>query len=85
MAITLREGLNELSVNLTPVYVPPPVAELTGMVTDAETGNPIQGVKVTLDGMVQYTNAQGIYSFVDLTPGSYGIKFEKDGYETLVM
>lgn len=85
MAITLREGLNELNVGLTPVYVPPPVAQLTGVVTDSKTAYPIQGVKVTLDGLVQYTNAQGVYYFDGLEPSSYSIKFEKDGYKTLIM
>ena len=78
--ITLYEGSNELNVGLTPI--PPPVANLYGVVTDADTGSPIQGVKVTINGLVTYTNASGAYGFEGLTPGSYTITFEKDGYET---
>ncbi|GAI93427.1 unnamed protein product [marine sediment metagenome] len=79
--ITLYEGSNELNVGLTPI--PPPVADLYGTVADAETGYPIEGVKVTIDGVVTYTNASGAYAFGGLAPGSYTITFEKEGYETV--
>lgn len=80
--ITLVEGDNVLNVPLTPI--PPPVANLYGVVTDAQTGYPISGVKVTIDGLTTYTDASGNYGFTGLSPGSYTITFEKDGYETLV-
>lgn len=79
--IVLVEGTNELNVGLTPI--PPPVANLYGVVTDAETGLPLEGVKVTIDGLIAYTNASGAYGFEGLTPGTYTIEFSKDGYETL--
>jgi len=78
--IILYEGTNELNVGMTPI--PPPVASLYGVVTDAETGNPIYGVLVTINGLTTYTDAGGNYGFEGLTPGSYTITFEKDGYET---
>ncbi|GAI66906.1 unnamed protein product [marine sediment metagenome] len=80
--ITLYEGTNELNVGMTPI--PPPVANLYGVVTDAQTGSAIPGVKVTLNGLITYTDSIGRYAFEGLTPGSYTITFEKDGYETLV-
>ncbi|MBA7468810.1 hypothetical protein ES707_04064 [subsurface metagenome] len=80
--ITLHEGTNELNVGMTPIA--PPVASLYGLVTDAETGYALEGVKVTIDGLVTYTNSLGQYAFEGLTPGSYSIEFSKDGYETLV-
>lgn len=79
--ITLVEGNNQLNVGMTPI--PPPVASLYGIVTDAETGYPIEGVKVTIDGLTTYTNASGAYAFEGLTPGGYTITFEKEGYETV--
>ena len=85
MGKVLYEGLNELNVNLVPIYVPPPVAHLSGRVTDAQTGWAIGEVKITLGGQVKYTDAEGVYAFLDLTPGTYTIKFEKSGYETLTM
>lgn len=80
--ITLVGGDNVLNVQLIPL--PPPVANLYGVVTDAQTGYPIAGVKVTIDGLVTYTNASGNYGFEGLTPGSYTITFEKEGYETVI-
>jgi len=78
--IVLTEGNNVLNVGLTPI--PPPVATLYGVVTDADTGYPIEGVKVTINGLVTHTNSSGAYAFEGLTPGSYTITFEKAGYET---
>lgn len=80
--IILVEGNNELNVGLVPI--PPPVANLYGKVTDAQTGYPLSGVKVTINSLVTYTDAGGNYGFTGLSPGSYTITFEKDGYETLV-
>jgi len=79
--IVLYEGNNVLNVGLAPI--PPPVANLYGVVTDAQTGLPLEGVKVSIDGLVTHTNSSGAYGFEGLTPGSYTITFEKDGYETV--
>ena len=80
--IILYEGNNELNVQLTPI--PVPVANLYGVVTDAETGTPLAGVKVTIDDLTTYTDSAGQYAFEGLTPGGYTITFEKEGYETVV-
>jgi len=80
--ITLHEGNNPQDVSLTPIVV---LANLYGVVTDAETGNPIYGVLVTIDGLTTYTDAGGNYGFEGLTPGGYTLTFEKSGYETLVL
>ncbi|MBA7568362.1 hypothetical protein ES708_10083 [subsurface metagenome] len=77
--IVLVEGDNVLNVQLVKI-----VANLYGVVTDAATGLPLSGVKVTIDGLTTYTDASGNYGFTGLTPGSYTITFEKEGYETEV-
>ena len=82
--IVLVEGNNVLNVALTPIYVPPPLANLYGVVTDAQTGYALQNVKVTIAGLTAYTDANGGYGFTGLTPGSYVVTFEKSGYETIV-
>ena len=79
--VTLYEGNNELNVQLVPITAP--VANLYGVVIDAQTGYALQGVKVTLDSVVVYTNSSGYYSFTGLIPGAYSVKFEKSGYVTL--
>ena len=78
--IVLKEGNNVLDVQLVPI-----VANLSGVVTDAQTGHPLEKVKVTLDGLVAYTDGSGYYSFTGLTPGTYTVKFERGGYHTLTM
>ena len=80
--ILLAEGNNRLDIQLTPIA--PPVANLYGMVTDAETGLALVRVKVSIDGQVTYTDSSGGYAFVGLSPGSYTITFEKEGYETVI-
>lgn len=80
--ITLVEGNNVLNVQLVPIAVP--VASLYGVVIDAQTGYALQGVKVTLDSLVAYTDSSGYYFFTNLTPGAYSAKFEKEGYETAI-
>jgi len=62
----------------------PGLANLYGVVTDAETGNPIPGVLVALNGLQVYTDAGGNYLFGDLEPGEYLLQFSKAGYETAV-
>ena len=78
----LVEGNNVLDVQLIPIA--PPVANLYGVVSDAETGYPLSGVKVSIDGLTTYTDVNGNYGFTGLTPGAYTIQFSKDGYETIV-
>lgn len=80
--ITLFEGNNELNVSLAPIA--PPVANLFGIVTDAQTGYALQGVKVEIAGLTTYTDANGNYVFSGLAPGSYVIQFSKAGYTTLM-
>jgi len=79
----LVEGNNVLDVQLIPIA--PPVANLYGVVSDAETGYPLSGVKVSIDGLTTYTDASGNYGFTGLAPGAYTITFEKDGYQTVTL
>jgi len=72
-----------------PPEPPPGLANLYGKVTDAETGGNLSGVYVALwdsAGMellaYAYTNGSGSYIIESILPGSYQVRFSKDGYET---
>jgi uncharacterized membrane protein len=80
MGVTLSAGQQkQLNVSLVSIK-----AELYGQVTDADTGQPLSGVKVSIDSLSVYTDAAGMYGFTNLEPGTYDVKFEKSGYETAV-
>jgi len=59
---------------------------LYGTVMD-EQGSPLPGVTVTLTGQaapqVQVTNAQGEFRFLGLSPASYQLKAELEGFSTI--
>ncbi len=60
---------------------PPGLAQLYGRVV-TDTGEPILGALVTLDGQTSPTTIEGDYLFVNLEPGVYNATFSKDNYET---
>lgn len=57
---------------------------ISGIVTDAETTEPIQGVTVTLvsGGKSTVTGDDGIYQFSKIEPGQYTLQFMSNGYQT---
>jgi hypothetical protein len=59
---------------------------LYGTVVDQQ-GSPLPGVTATLTGpgapQVQVTNAQGQFRFLNLSPGSYSLKAELEGFSTI--
>ena len=66
-----------------PSIPPPGGAILYGMVTDIDTGQPIEGLKISLDGLVTYTGSNGAYAFDGVEPGTYTVIFEMEGYEPI--
>lgn len=77
-------GLIYYFVIRKPPAPPPGAATLYGIVTDAETGEPIPDVLVTLNGGSTYTDSAGAYTFADIASGEYVLEFSKEGYETVV-
>ena len=57
---------------------------LSGIVTDEETGQPVDGVTATLrpDSLVYVADdsSNGLFIFDDLEPGTYRVTVEKEGY-----
>ena len=69
----------------------PGLATVYGIVTRADTDNPLGGVSVSLWSpdetellATTTTNGAGSYSLANILPGSYKIYFQKDGFETAV-
>jgi iron complex outermembrane receptor protein len=60
--------------------------EISGTVVDT-SGGVLPGVKVTLSGpenRTAITDARGRYSFTNVLPGTYEIRFELVGFSTVV-
>jgi hypothetical protein len=57
--------------------------KIQGLVTNASTNEPIQGVNISLSptGLSAVTGSDGRYEFVNLEVGQYTVKGEKAGYE----
>jgi Carboxypeptidase regulatory-like domain/Secretion system C-terminal sorting domain/LVIVD repeat len=68
-----------------PTYVH--AARLQGTVTDATTGLPLINAKVFVEGVpnADTTNISGKYATGSAVPGSYSIRAERSGYNTLTI
>ncbi|MGD8415146.1 MAG: TonB-dependent receptor, partial [Candidatus Latescibacterota bacterium] len=66
---------------VTPIYSGT-TGKISGRVTDANTGEPIPGVQIQLDGTLQgaITDAEGYYDILDIKPGTYIVVFRFVGY-----
>jgi hypothetical protein len=60
---------------------------ITGTVTDAETGDPLPGVNVVIQGTQQgaTTNADGRYRILNVSPGTYTLRASFVGYADAVV
>ncbi len=76
-SITLVEGTNKKNIELTAASTPK--GKLTGIIT--YDGTPLEGVTVNLgnEGST-VTGTDGVYSFNDLTYGTYPLTLSKTGY-----
>jgi outer membrane receptor protein involved in Fe transport len=56
--------------------------KIAGRVTDAENGQPLAGVNVTIEGstMGAATNPDGYYTILNVPPGTYTLRFSIIGY-----
>jgi hypothetical protein len=75
------------SVQRIPGHAPINAASLQGTVTDPQTKLGIPGVKISLlrEGVVheKFTDGEGIFRFIDLAPGTYELKAEKQGFQVI--
>ena len=64
------------------IYLNLPPGAIVGTVTDALTGDPIQGVTINANGYSASTNADGHYNITDMPLGTYTITASKTEYES---
>ncbi len=60
--------------------------KIAGKVVDANTGDPLVGANVLIEGTTRgaATGADGSYFIINLPPGTYSVKIMMMGYETLI-
>ena len=61
--------------------------KLSGQVLDKETGEPLIGANVMIEGTAlgAATDIEGNYFILQISPGAYKVRFSMIGYQTLVM
>ncbi len=61
--------------------------KIAGMVIDAETGEPLTAVNVTVEGthLGGISNLEGLYHIVNVPPGTYSVKASMMGYQALIV
>lgn len=88
LCLVSQTGVAFGQVQRIPGHPPTNTASLQGTVRDPQTKLGIPGVKISLlrVGVVvreQWTDAEGIFRLVDVTPGSYELKAEKQGFHAI--
>ena len=61
---------------LGPTYPSPHTVSIEGRITDAVTGDGVEGVRVSVGDASDVTDAQGRYRLVNVEPGTHGIQIE---------
>ncbi len=77
-----------LLILLIPVFIySGTTGKLSGTIKDAETGEPLVGANVIIEGtnFGAATNVNGEYVILNISPGRYNVKFSFIGYETTLM
>lgn len=69
------------SLELKPEEQP---ANLRGTITDSVTNSTLDEVKVALGSLITYSDHDGHYEFIGVSPGDYRLVFSKEGYQELV-
>jgi len=61
--------------------------KISGNVTDADSGEPLIGANIILEGTTQgaSTDINGYYFILNIPPGTYRLKATYIGYETTIM
>lgn len=75
----ITKQTTSLDFSLTPL---PTTGNIAGIVTDASTGNPIDGANVTVADYFDITDETGHYNITNVPAGTYTVTANKDGYQS---
>jgi ABC-type Fe3+ transport system substrate-binding protein len=79
-ADTVLEAIYEAVVVDEPDDEPPTQVTISGQITDSDSGDPIVGATVSIDGETMTTGTDGSYE-VTVDKGTYTVTVSNDGYE----
>jgi outer membrane receptor protein involved in Fe transport len=77
-----------LLILFVPFFIyPGTTGKLAGTIKDAQTGEPLVGANVIIEGtnFGDATNVKGEFVILNISPGRYTVKFSFIGYETVLM
>lgn len=81
--IGVRAAFGQDAIGTPPPTEPPPGnGTVTGQVSDARTGGPIDGATVQIAGQMQVTGPDGQFSFTNVAAGSQTLQASASGYST---
>lgn len=80
--VVLKSG-SEYLLDITLLPAPPSYGQVQGIVRDAQTGDPIARVLVSLAGEDQLTDEQGQFMFTQTLLGEHTLRVIKEGYQGL--
>jgi len=64
------------------VVVATPIGHIAGVVEDASTGEPLEGVQVSAGAYFDVTDADGYYNITNVPTGNYTVTASKSGFQT---
>lgn len=86
MRLTIRPFIIYLLLFNCVVIFGGTTGKISGRITDKETGDPLIGVNVVLEGTIHgaATDYDGCYSILNVMPGEYSLKATMIGYQTVI-
>ena len=72
---------------ITSTYLGSTSGKITGYVKDKDTGEPLIGANIIIEGsqIGAATNADGYFVILNVPPGTYSLKVSYIGYATLII
>jgi len=79
LAIVIVIAVAGIAIYYLTLPAPTDIPQIKGTVTDEDTGDPVEGAKVTANGYESLTDSDGTY-LINVTLGTYTVEVEKEEY-----